>query len=372
MALCLSGTALGVHSNVAFALLPNEQSLLLTLGPEARVLSLSTMQMTLTLRAAQDSLVSVLPVSLQRLACVSVTGEIALFSQSGEIITRQKSNGRVLCAAGSVSCSLLALCFSVPAKVAVWSIGEKSLTLREELCGVFRFAELTTKGRVFAVKESVCPSSHSRILASAHLFDSGRETTHASLTFAESRVSAWMAEDDEIAVLFESRKLAIVEMESLRVTRVLHVDGVGVIRALWFHAHTVTLSPGSGLLTVIDAPQVADGKIDPFSSNAHGVVSVETGQDWLSTDASWIHWSEQTHRVVICDEDGVFRGEFIDYPISGKMTYTNLSMHKSGCTSACLSPAGTHLCSGDDSGQVIVWDLATSQSVSSFQMVRST
>ena len=360
--------ALGVHSSTptCFASTPN--ALIVGAGTHIRVLDPVSVQARKSFQAGREPLVAVRVLqSCGAVLAVTLTGEIALIDLEEGVIVTERREREVHYAAICENGDLAVLCEENCLEVL--EIAYNRVTPSYEINGNYQISEITPSRNLFSLSfPSISPSNSPY---TAYLHSKIGLITHISLTFTTAGLTTCKTSGNLAVLLFADRQIAVIAMETLRILKIMTVKGVGTMGTVGFQGNQLSFIPERGIFTVVS---INEGEfhveIDPFAEKQPAeVVSVKTSQDLLSKEAFFLHWTEPY--LLLCCHNGVYRFEFNNFPTNNRLSYSSWTLHQAGCTALSLNNTGTSLCSGDDMGQVLVWDTATSQLIATFQTVTS-
>jgi hypothetical protein len=173
-------------------------------------------------------------------------------------------------------------------------------------------------------------------------------------------------------MLYLSRDLLVMRMETLEIVASCRLAGAGAIIALTMVDNSVYFSPGNRLITQIRVGNGALPEVLEVISPSHeAVTTIKTPFECLSKGLYHLSWVSKDQQLFVCEENGVFLCTFPQYPSSEGATCMSDTGHSTTCCGVALNKAGTLLCSGDFTGQVFVWAIETDlyQPISRFSVV---
>jgi hypothetical protein len=330
------------------------------------VLDPVSVQTRRSFQAGREPLVAVRVLqSSGRVLAVTLSGEIAIIDLGEGVIVTERREREVHYAAICENGDFAVLCEENCLEVL--EIAYNRITPAYEINGNYQISEITPSKQLFSLSfPSISPSNSPY---TAYLHSKSGLITHISLTFTTAVLTTCKTSGNLAVLLFTDRQIAVIAMDTLHILKIMTIKGVGTMGTVGFEGNKLCFIPERGIFTVISInEEELQGKIDPFAEKQPaGVVSVKTSQDLLSKEACFLYWTEPY--LHLCSHNGVYRFEFTNFPTNNRLSYSSWTLHQAGCTAISLNSTGTSLCSGDDMGQVLVWDIATSQLIATFQTV---
>jgi len=355
--------AFGVHSSTPTCFVSTANALLVGVGTHVRVLDPVSVQSRRSFQAGREPLVTIR--ALQRTGQVftaTQAGEMAVLDLEQGVVVREQREARVHYAAVSEDGSLAVLC--AENSLEVWTITALSLNPTYQIAGNFQLCEFTPSKRLFSMS-TACPDT---LQCTAFLHCQLGQVAQAALPFAGARLGTCKTSGEQAVLLFTDRRIAVVAVETLQVVKLLTIQGTGPIGTVGLEGNLLCFIPQRGVFTVVSLNEVEmNGEIDPLCDKiAPGVVSVKTSYDLLSQEALFLQWTQPY--LALASDNGIYRFEFPTFPLN-RLSYASSTLHQAGCTALCLNVSASRLCSGDDTGQVLVWNVLTAALLCSFQTV---
>lgn len=355
--------AFGVHSSTSTCFISTANALLVGVGTHVRVLDPVSVQSRRSFQAGREPLVTIRRMQRTgRVFTVTQGGEMTILDTEQGVLVRQQRQTLVHYAAVCKDGSLAVLC--AESSLEIWTIGDLDLTPTYQIAGHFQLCEFTPSLRLFCLS-APCPNS---LQYTASLHSQLGQIAQTALPFASAVLTTCQTSGEQAVLLFTDRRIAVIAMETLQIVRILTIQGTGLIGTVGFEGNLLCIIPGRGVFTVITLNEAEiQSEIDPFSNKeAPGVVSVKTSYDVLSQEALFLQWTPP--HLVLGSDSGIYRFEFPNFPLN-RLSYASWTLHQAGCTALCLNDSATSLCSGDDMGQVLVWNVHTAELIGSFQAV---
>ena len=386
------------------------------LGGEIHLRSLSDFHLETRFKAADDTVMVLLPCPPHNLVTMAYSGIVGLYgldgvrkaqTQASQRTLRHGSvseNGELACACGEFG----------PANgtIDVWSITNDQFIPLYKLVGNYRFPEFTPGNQLFAMRENVLepdpsssfykdqplnpaqptldfplevasPSIDIEALRAAKrenrkncyfscIFDLHGGANSLKIDTVSYIISCKNNQKGLCAMLYLSRDLLVMRMETLEIVANCRLAGSGAIIALTMVDNSVYFSPGSRLITQIRVENGALPEVLEVINPSHeAVTTVKTPFECLSKGLYYLSWVSKDQQLFLCEENGVFLCSFPQYPSCEGATCMSETGHSTTCCGVALNKAGTLLCSGDFTGQVFVWAIETHlyQPVSRFSVV---
>ena len=386
------------------------------LGGEVHIRSLSNLEVETRFKAADDTVMVLLPCFPLSLVAMAYSGSVGLYGLDGVRKAQTQASQRTL-RHGAVSedGKLVCACGEFgPANgtIDVWSLETGQFVQIFKLVGNYRFPEFTPQNCLFAMRETVLEPD----LTSTFRKDQPLDPAQATLDFPaeaanpsidieasravrrENRTNCYFSclfdlsgtanslkvetvsyivcsknnQKGKCALLYLSRDLLVMDMERLEILASCKIAGAGAIIALTMVDDWVYFSPGSRLITQI---RVGGGKLpellEVISPNNEAVTTVKTAFECLSKGLYHLSWVSKDRELFVCEENGVFLCSFPNFPSPEGATCISETGHSTTCCGVALNKAGSLLCSGDFTGQVFVWAIETDlhQPIARFSVV---
>ena len=347
----------GVHSSAPDCFVLTTEGLVVGIGAHVRVLDPVSLRPISTHQVGQEALIAIHSLPSSRLLTLSHHGLISLLDlNQGCLLTAQQSPDPHH---SSVSETGQKAAILTSEGCHIWLITHQKLEFAYKIPGNFLISLIPLSENILSVSISQ-EKSHKYGIS---LYKLTTKVNNLPVSFTNGALITHKSSQNRMLMLFSDKIMAVIAMDSLEIVKKFTIEWSN-IGNFGFEGEKVYFVPENGTFTVINWREIEG---NAGEKEERGVVCVRTSHEWMSKDVFYLHWSEPF--LYLCTQNGVFRCEFLQFP-SSPLTYISLTFHQSGCTALSVNRESSLLCSGDDNGQVIIWNVESGELVGSYQIVR--